>query len=68
MLFIPENETFSAPTAAGALAPNQHSLITGKKERDNFQVYIFTFFVFQEKKASEPIPSQVFTVREKIFH
>ena len=45
MLSILENGTFSAPTAAEALAPNQHSLITGKKEREISSSYFYIFCV-----------------------
>ena len=66
MLFTLENETSSVLTVAEVLDPNQHSLTTGKTV---FKIIFFCkAFMFQEKAASEPIPSQVLPVCEKIFH
>ena len=68
MSFTLENETSSALTVAEVLDPNQHSLTTGKTV---FKIKMFFFckaFMFQEKAASEPIPPQVLSVCEKIFH
>ena len=67
MLCTLENETSSALTVAEVLDPNQHSLTTGKTV---FKIKMFfcKAFIFQEKAASEPIPPQVLSVCEKIFH
>ena len=67
MLSTLENETSSALTVAEVLDPNQHSLTTGKTV---FKIKMFfcKAFIFQEKAASEPIPPQVLSVCEKIFH
>ena len=67
MLFTLENETSSVLTVAEVLDPNQHSLTTGKTVY-KIKSFFCKAFMFQEKAASEPIPSQVLPVCEKIFH
>ena len=44
MLSIPENETSSAPTVAAVSAPNQRSLITGKRNSNSRLIVQFSCF------------------------
>ena len=67
MSFTLENETSSALTVAEVLDPNQHSLTTGRLFT-RLKGFFCKAFMFQEKASSEPIPPQVLSVCEKIFH